>query len=365
VENAEKRRKMLKEKWFRFGIANIMLFIIIFLGTKISFIFTPLVIIVKTLFPPIVLAGVLYYLLRPIVNLLSKKIPRTLAILIVFIAIAGLATGSVFLIGPELQTQFDLLIDNIPTYTQHLQQWTLSLMEKDWFIKVQESDYLSYEKMTATFEQNAKNILLGAGTTIAGTVGVIANMVMVLALIPFVLFFMLKDGKNAPTNLMKILPKKHQGEAESVLVDMDEALSSYIQGQLIVSFFVGLFAYIGYLIIGLDYALVLGLIAMVTNVIPFLGPWIGTFPALIVGLFTSPFQALLVIIVAVIVQQAESNLISPYVMGKKLNMHPLTILFVLLIAGQFGGIVGLILAVPAYALLKVIVSHLYRYIKLD
>ncbi|MBS4176738.1 AI-2E family transporter [Lederbergia citrea] len=356
---------MLKEKWFKVFTAIIMIFLIIFLGTKISFIFTPLVIIVNTLFPPIVLAGVLYYLLRPIVTLLSKKMPRTLAIIIVFVAIAGGATGAVLLIGPELQKQFNLLQENIPKYTKHLQQWTLSLTEKDWFMKVQENDYLSFEKMTAAFEQNAKNILLGAGTKIAGTVGVIASMVMVLALIPFVLFFMLKDGKNAPTNLMKILPKKHQGEAESVLEDMDEALSSYIQGQLIISFCVGLFAFIGYLIIGLDYALVLGLIAMVTNVIPFIGPWIGTFPALIVGLFTSPFQALLVIIVVVIVQQAESNLLSPFVMGKKLNMHPLTIIFVLLIAGQFGGLVGLILAVPAYALLKVIVSHLYRYIKLD
>lgn len=146
---------------------------------------------------------------------------------------------------------------------------------------------------------------------------------------------------------------------------MDSALSSYIQGQLIVSFCVGLLAYIGYLIIGLEYALVLGVIAMVTNVIPFVGPWIGTFPALIVGLLTSPLQALLVIIVVVAVQQFESNLISPFVMGKALNMHPLTIIFVLLIGGQFGGLIGLIFAVPIYALLKVIVSHLYRYIKLE
>lgn len=190
-------------------------------------------------------------------------------------------------------------------------------------------------------------------------------MVMIFALVPFVLFFRLKDGKHAPNFLEKILPKRHQKEADEKLEEMDGALSSYIQGQLIVSLCVGTLAFIGYLIIGLDYALILGVLAMATNVIPFIGPWIGTLPAVIVGLFTSPLQALLVVVVAIVVQQFESNLVSPFVMGKALNMHPLTIIFVLLVAGQFGGLLGLILAVPAYALLKVIISHIYRYIRLE
>ncbi|MCJ8006561.1 AI-2E family transporter [Lederbergia wuyishanensis] len=356
---------MLKEKWFKLGIAIIMIFLIILLGTKIRFIFTPLVIIVKTLFPPILLAGVLYYILRPAVNFLSRKIPRTLSIVIMFIAIAGLATGAVLLIGPELQKQFNLLIENIPAYAQNIQIWATSLTEKNWFVQFQQSNYFSVEKFTDQFEQNASMILQGFGSKIAGTVGFIANMVMIFALVPFVLFFMLKDGKHAPKFLEKILPKRHQKEADEILEEMDGALSSYIQGQLIVSLCVGTLAFIGYLIIGLDYALILGVLAMLTNVIPFVGPWIGTLPAVIVGLFTSPLQALLVVIVAVVVQQFESNLVSPFVMGKALNMHPLTIIFVLLVAGQFGGLLGLILAVPAYALLKVIVSHIYRYIRLE
>ncbi|MBS4209904.1 AI-2E family transporter [Bacillus sp. FJAT-50079] len=355
---------MLREKWFKFGIAIIMLFVIIWLGTKISFIFTPLVIIVQTLFAPIVLAGVLYYLTRPAVNLLSKKIPRILSIVLIFIAIAGLATGAVFLIGPELQTQFNHLVKNFPKYIRNVQQTVIELSANEWFQRFQ-NDYLSLEKITEKLEQNAQSMLQNIASTIAGAVGFIANIVMVLALIPFVLFFMLKDGKQAPKFLMKVLPKKHQAEAETILEEMDKSLSSYIQGQLVVSLFVGIFAYIGYLIIGLEYSLVLGLLAMVTNVIPFIGPWIGTIPALIVALLTSPVQAIFVVIVAVVVQQIESNFISPFVMGKALNMHPLTIIFVLLIAGQFGGLVGLLLAVPTYALLKVIVSHLYRYIQLD
>jgi predicted PurR-regulated permease PerM len=141
---------------------------------------------------------------------------------------------------------------------------------------------------------------------------------------------------------------------------MDFALSSYIQGQIIVSICVGILAYIAFLIIGLDYPLVLALVAMFTNVIPFIGPWIGTIPAVIVGLLNSPFMALLVVLAVVVVQQIESNLISPQVMGRKLSIHPLTIIFLLLVAGRFAGLLGLILAVPTYAVGKVLVLHIYR-----
>lgn len=356
---------MLKEKWFKYGVAIIMIFLIVWLGTKVSFIFTPLVIIFQTLFPPIILAGVLYYLLRPAVNLLAKKIPKTLSILIVFLAIAGVGTGAVLLIGPQLQNQFNLLVENIPKYSANIQAWAKDLTENEWILNLLENDYFSFEKLSEQFEQNASSLLQGIGSKIGVAIGAVANFVMILALVPFVLFFMLKDGRQVPNFLEKILPKKHKKDAYHILEDMDEALSSYIQGQLLVSLFVGIFAYIGYLIIGLEYALVLGFVAMLTNVIPFIGPWIGTFPALIVGILTSPFQAFLVIIVVVVVQQIESNLISPFVMGKALNMHPLTIIFVLLLGGQFGGLLGLLLAVPTYALLKVIVSHLYRFLKLE
>ncbi len=356
---------MVKEKWFRIGTGIVMAFLIIFLGTKVSFIFTPLVIIIQTLLPPIIISGILYYLLRPIVNILEKKMPRTLAIVLVFVGIAGIMTAAVFIIGPELQRQYNLFMKNLPAYSKYIQEWALSTMNQDWFQRFQENDYLSVEKMTTYLQNNAQSMLQDASLKIASTVGFVANILMILVLIPFVLFFILKDGRQAPTFLLKILPKKHQNEGINILKDMDEALSAYIQGQLIVSFCVGLTAYIGYLIIGLDYALVLGFVAMITNVIPFIGPWIGTFPAVIVGLLDSPFRALLVVIVVVIVQQIDSNITSPLVMGKKLNIHPLTIIFVLLVAGKFGGLLGLIFAVPVYALLKVIVTHLYRYVKLD
>ncbi|MED4580769.1 AI-2E family transporter, partial [Bacillus atrophaeus] len=133
---------------------------------------------------------------------------------------------------------------------------------------------------------------------------------------------------------------------------------------IIVSCCVGVLVTIGYFIIGLDYPLMLGVVAMVTNVIPFIGPWIGTFPGVVVGLFDSPTTAILVIVVVVIAQQIESQIISPQVMGRKLSIHPLTIIFLLLAVGNFAGIVGMLLAIPGYAVAKVIVSHIWRLVLL-
>lgn len=134
---------------------------------------------------------------------------------------------------------------------------------------------------------------------------------------------------------------------------------------MIVSSFVGILCYIAFTLIGLDYALILALVAMVTNVIPFLGPWLGTIPAVIVGLLHSPLKALLVILLVVIIQQIESNILQPQVMGKKLSMHPVTVLSLILVAGSFAGIIGMLLAVPLYAVGKVIVTHAYRLWKLN
>ncbi len=362
--NLVKGEKMPQGKWFRFGYAIIMLFLIIYLGTKINFIFRPIAVLVQTLFAPIIIAGVLYYLARPFVNLLSKKIPRGLSIFILYLSAIALFSLFIFLLGPELQRQFNSLVRNTPYFVNDIRAYVIQLQQTEWFARFQVTESFSLEGIITRFGSYINEFVSALGTNIAALIGVITNIIIVIIIIPFVLFYMLKEGEKAPRQILRLLPEKQQQNGREILRDMDTALSSYIQGQIIVSFCVGVLAYIGYLIIGLDYPLVLALIAMFTNVIPFVGPWIGTFPAVIVGLLTSPLMALFVIIVVIIVQQVESNFISPQVMGRKLAIHPLTIILLLLVAGRFAGLLGLILAVPTYAVGKVIVSHTYRLWKL-
>lgn len=122
--------------------------------------------------------------------------------------------------------------------------------------------------------------------------------------------------------------------------------------------------YIGFTIIGLEYAPVLALIAAFTNVVPYLGPAIAITPALIVAIVTSPFMVVKLIIVWTIVQLIEGKFISPQIMGRNLRVHPITIIFIILTAGNLFGIVGILLAVPGYALLKVFVTHVFEFFKI-
>ena len=356
---------MPQGKFFRIGYGIIMIFIIIYLGTLVDFIFKPIVVLVQTLFAPIILAGVLFYLFRPLVKILNRKLPRGVSILVLYLSAIAVFTNLIIFLGPEIQRQFNNLVDNMPYFISEIRLWAFSLQQYEFIANLQNSDLFSIEELTTKFASYANEFVSALGTNLASFISVITNIVMVIILIPFILFYMLYEGEKAPNQVLRLLPKKHQDDGKRILGDMDNALSSYIQGQIIVSAFVGVMCYIGYLIIGLEYPLILAIIAMFTNVIPFVGPWIGLVPAVVVGFFFhSPFMALLVIIVVTVVQQIESNLVSPRIHGKKLSIHPLTIILLILVAGNFAGLLGLILAVPTYAVGKVIVSHTYRLWKL-
>lgn len=355
---------MPQTKWFRFGYGIALILLIIYLGSLVDWVFKPIVVLVESLFAPIVLSGILFYLFRPIVQFLSRWLPRGVAILTLYLAVALTLTVLVLIIGPELQKQFNSFVNNLPHYMNDIQRMLVSLQNNEYIARFQEEGGVSLEQFSDRIIDFLNQIVASIGSNLASFIGFVANVIIILVIIPFILYYMLKEGEKAPKKVIEQLPKKHQQEGMRILADMDRALSSYIQGQIIVSICVGVLVYIGYLIIGLDYPLVLALVAMFTNVIPFIGPWIGTLPGVIVGFLDSPFMALLVIIVVIIVQQIESNLISPQVMGRKLDIHPVTIILLLLVASRFAGILGLLLAVPAYAVGKVIVLHTYRLWKL-
>jgi predicted PurR-regulated permease PerM len=273
-------------------------------------------------------------------------------------------TMVVLFIGPILMKQVETLIDNTPQIVKEIQHQLDVLQKNTWFINLQNSGNLITTDITTYISDNMYDLLTAIGSNLLGIILFLTSILIILIIVPFVLFYLLKDQADFKKGILKFIPKKHREESDHILRDMDDAISSYVQGQIIVSFCVGLLALVAYLIIGLEYSLILALIAMVTNVIPVIGPFIGTFPAIIVGFLDSPLTALWVVIAILIVQQIESNFISPQVMGRQLDVHPLTVILLLLAASQIAGLIGLILAVPTYAILKVIAKHTYRLVKL-
>ncbi|MBH0231654.1 AI-2E family transporter [Halobacillus yeomjeoni] len=331
--------------------------------TRLDFIFKPLVVFVETVALPIILSVVVYYLLRPIINLMeSWKIKRIWAILITLLVVIGLITLLIVLIIPFLEKQFVSLAEELPRYLRDLintaDQWLRDSVFGEYYSNL-------FQDVNGVLNQ-LPDLPSYAAQTIEGITGFITtltNVVVALVTLPFILFYLLKDGHKLPNKIVSLFPPKARSQVISVFKGIDHQLSAYIQGQIIVSFCIGVMMYIGFLIIGLDYALLLAAIASVTSVVPYLGPMIAITPALIIAIVTSPFMVLKLAFVWTVVQLLEGKFISPQIMGKSLHIHPVTIIFVLLTAGHLYGIIGIILAIPGFAILKVLVSHVFYWMQ--
>ncbi|MDD9147458.1 MULTISPECIES: AI-2E family transporter [unclassified Sporolactobacillus] len=337
----------------------------IFILTKISFIFVPLAALISTLFFPIVVAGFLFFLLSPFVKLLQRiKVPKTLGILIIYVVLTGLIVLLVVNVGPPLGNQVSALFSQLPDY---IGSWSRSFDRLagtrgfQWLIN---QNYYSIDKLQRDVLNGVNNFMNQASSGLSLFFNVVTNVALTVVTVPFILFYMLKDGNKLPGAVSRFFPKQYHREVDQILNDLSTTLSSYIHGLIIVASFVGVNSSIGFALIGLPYSLLLGLIVGVTNIIPYLGPILGAVPAVVVALMDSPTKALLVLAVIIVVQQLDGHLISPLVMGRRLNTHPLTIIVLLLVSGKWIGPIGMILAVPAYAMAKTCILHIIRLIRL-
>ncbi|WP_318614513.1 AI-2E family transporter [Sporosarcina sp. YIM B06819] len=353
-----------------FVLVSILLIgLIILLFKQISFIFYPITVFFSTVVLPVILATIAYYLLRPLLRLLEKiRIPRVWGILILFIGAVGAITALVFLVLPFLKVQFHNLVAEFPTYFSQL------LLKIDTFLRT--SIFASYyEGLDININTLLETSQGDIGKFFTDTVGGIASgvtsfisaftgIILAIVTVPFILFYLLKDGEKLPRFFVKMLPPRMRKDVTLILRDADHQISSYIQGQILVAICIGIMISIGFLIIGMDYALLLGVLAMFTSIVPYLGPLIAITPAVIIAFVTSPLLLFKLAAVWTIVQLIEGKFISPQIMGKSLQIHPITIIFVLLTAGSLFGVAGVVLGIPGYALLKVVVTHLFKLFKL-
>ncbi|MBB3113576.1 putative PurR-regulated permease PerM [Paenibacillus phyllosphaerae] len=354
-----------KSKFFRVGYGILLIFLIIWVGVHIKFVFHPIVVMCQTLFIPLLISGVLYYLLRPLVQfLVSRKIPRSAAILILYLLVICLFTLLIIYVAPMIQRQFVELGNNLPNYVRNAVEKVYELTDNESVNQFLTSFSLDFNTLQTKATDYAYVVVNWISTNITAVVSFVANVVLLAVVVPFVLYYFLKDGEKMSAGVIKVIPKKNQTLARKLLTEMDQTISTYIRGQITVAVCVGVLLLIGYFIIGIEYAVLLALAAMLTNVIPYVGAFISAVPAVLVAAVDSPMMVVKVLIVTLVAQQIEGNLISPQIMGKQLEIHPLTIILLLLVAGTLVGPLGLLLAVPFYAIAKIIVVQIYRFIKL-
>ena len=357
-------------KWFLDNKAVTVFLVALLLGlnifilSKISFLFIPVIDFLSVVMLPVILSGLLFYLLNPLVDLMEKyKINRVLAISIIFVIIAIFLIVGLAVAIPNLQRQVVAFAQNVPTYLEDADRVIDDLVTK----RLPDDFRPQLEQVLANFSTQAtawaSNISSKAVNWVSALISGTSQVIVALIIMPFMLFYLLRDGKGLRDYITQFLPNKLREPVGKVLSDVNQQLSNYVRGQITVAFIVAIMFIIFFKIIGLRYAVTLGVTAGILNLVPYLGSFLAMIPALVLGLIAGPVMLLKVIIVFIVEQTIEGRFVSPLILGSQLNIHPITILFVLLTSGSMFGIWGVLLGIPIYASAKVVISEIFDWYK--
>lgn len=346
---------MTKKLWFQVGIGILIGLLIIKYVIEIHWIFKPVVIIIKTIFIPVLISGVLFYISEPLQRWLEKKgLPRWGSISTIVLVLAGVVTGLLFIIGNPITEQVNRLVQNAPSIGDKIMDATDFVLENKDNLPPQVENFID------SVTNSIQDIVVVGSKSIVNFVSGTVSTIFTLILVPFFYIFMLKDHEKFAPNIYKIFTGERRTWVKKTLEEINEVLKNYVQGQVLVSLILATMMLIGYLIIRLDYALLLAIVSFFMNMIPFIGPWISLAPAILVAIIQDPILVVWVCVITLVAQQLESNLITPNIMGKSLDIHPLTVITVVLAAGNIGGFVAIMIGIPTYAVLKVIVKNIYE-----
>jgi len=318
----------------------------------------------KSVLLPLAIAGIVAYLLQPVVDFLqAKRIPRVAAILSVFAAIVIFFAGFLVFLGPKVYEQGVSLTNGIPDYINHLWANTKDYLKdkpdleeeaskaQQWILQ----EWPNYSAQAAQYAWKA----LGSALNSFG-------LIMGLAVIPIYVFYFLRDQAKIESNWESYLPlhrSKLRDELIVVIREINKYMITFFRGQVVVAIILGILTSIGLSLIGLKYALLIGLITATFSIVPYLGVILSITPALIIAYTQSNGSWAFVGWTAVVfacVQMSEGMFISPKIMGDATGLHPVTIIVAILVWSTIlGGLLGAILAVPLTATLKVL---MYRYV---
>ncbi|MGP5431516.1 Predicted PurR-regulated permease PerM [Enterococcus malodoratus] len=345
-------------------IAGVLLGALIFIFYHVRFIFNPLLIIFKTIFAPVLLALILYYLLDPIVNYFEKKgIKRIYSILgIVVVLLLLLSAFSVWAV-PKIYSQTANLVNDFPQHVDSFNQ-TLQELVSGTVLESPTADIFdSLEDIVYQVINTLSNSLGDIQSFIGGLFSTVGGFFIILFTAPIITFFLLKDARHFYQYFLKLLPPKFRDDSNELGGILNSQVGDYLKGQFIVALANGLIVFVGFLIIGMPYGLPLAILVTVTSFIPYIGPFIAFVPCAVIALLHS-FQMLLGLVAVWIVEQIlNGNVIEPKVLGDQLKVHPVTIVLVLLVMGNLFGLFGLVFGIPTYTVFKAFGVFLFRKFK--
>lgn len=350
-------------KWFvnnqavTFFLVTLLVLLTIFVFTKVSFLLKPIGSFIEIILLPMLLTGLLYYLLNPIVDWLEKyKITRTAAISVLFVLIGMLLVWGLAVVIPSIQGQVVSFAQNLPSNIQKIESQVTTLLENEQFEQFRPTALEILNKVNDQIVSYAQKFSSSAVNWASSLISTASQIIVAILIMPFILFYLLRDGQHLNRHVTQYLPTKWRSSVSKVLTDVNSQLSNYVRGQVTVAIIVALMFSVMFSIIGLSYPITLGVMAGFLNLIPYLGSFLAMIPAVVLGLIAGPVMLVKVLIVFMLEQTIEGRFVTPLIIGSSLSIHPITILFVLLTAGQMYGVLGVLLGIPIYASIKVVVK---------
>lgn len=312
---------------------------------------------VAVIFPPLILAGAIVFILNPFISMLQRKgIPRLAGVALTYFGFLAVAVLIGLIMYPAVHDQGANLADRWPTIRMKMERWVDDRAES---VKGTPFEF-DRQKVTEAF--SSTDVSVRDQIDRVAKVGVkVFHVLLVMVLTPIFAFYLLVDLPHLKQVADGLIPAAARPEILVLARRMNAAVGGFFRGQLVVATIVGVMASFGLLIIGLPFWLLIGMVAGFFNMIPLVGPYIGGIPALVIALTTKePITALWVVVIMVTVQQIDNHFISPIVMHRVVKLHPVLVMLALLLGGTLGGFFGLLVAVPAAAILKILVGHLWR-----
>jgi predicted PurR-regulated permease PerM len=308
---------------------------------------------IHTVLMPFIYALVFVYILRPGVDLLEKKgLPRTLSLILSYLGLLLVLILLSMYVGPILFKESNGFIKRFPEYLTVVNGYLNDFIKQHPYLQGdQATNFLNgFSKSFQTFLQKAA---LSVPSVTATFFGSLANFVLA----PIIAFYILKDTNRIKQTLRDMIPAPYRIEGMHIVKKIDLIVGGFLKGQALVALSVGVLSGITLSVLGVDYAILLGFLIGLFNIIPYLGPVIGGALAVIIALGTSWKLALIVIAALVIVQQVDSILISPRIMSQQVNLHPALVIFALLAGGSILGFIGMLIAIPIAAVCKALYLH--------
>lgn len=309
---------------------------------------------VRAILTPFIIALVVAYLLDPAVSfLVSKGFPRTVAILILYLAVALVVSGVVLGLLPRFLGDLNQLAQSVPDYAGRLRFLAASLRDRYRRADLPEGLRVT---MDGAISKVATGLQEEISSIMDGVLGFFTG-IWSLILAPFVAFYLLQDLDTFKKRAVGCFPRSCRTEVLILAGRIDKVLSGFVRGQLILAAVVALLAGITSHLLGLRFPILLGIFAGLAEIIPYVGPIVGAVPAVLVGLLKSPITGLQVAIAFAIIQQIENAVITPKVMSENVGLHPLTVIFAVLAGGYLAGVWGMVLAVPAAGVIRVLAAY--------